>query len=95
MSAPARWRGRGSAARRAGRREPALFGTQLSVAQLPPAGAALTPCCLSQCDRFIPSRSAMDLNVARFNLAAESGEQVDVKDVVSPTKVRPRCRKRS
>jgi hypothetical protein len=94
-SAPARWRGRGSAARRVGRREPALFGTQLSVAQLPPSGAALTPCCLSQCDRFIPSRSAMDLNVARFNLAAESGEQVDVKDVVSPTKVRPRCRKRS
>ena len=36
----------------------------------------------------------MDLNVARFNLAAESGEQVDVKDVVSPTKVRPRRTKR-
>lgn len=73
---------------------PALFGTQLSVAQLPPSGAALTPSRLPQCDRFIPSRSAMDLNVARFNLAAESGEQVDVKDVVSPTKVRPRSTKR-
>ena len=35
----------------------------------------------------------MDLNVARFNLAAESGEQ-DVKEVLSPTKVRHRCRTR-
>ena len=72
---------------------PRFSGPQLSVAQLPPSGAALTPSCPPQCDRFIPSRSAMDLNVARFNLSAESGEQ-DVKEVLSPTKVRHRCRTR-
>jgi len=42
----------------------------------------------AQCDRFIPARSVMDMNVARFNLAAEDADNVDVKEVLSPTKAR-------
>lgn len=47
--------------------------------------------CVKQVDRFIPSRSALDLDVAHYNLSKEvagnDGES-EVKEIKSPAKVR-------
>ena len=44
-----------------------------------------------QCDRFIPSRSALDVDMANYALTKENGAEVADRattDVVSPAKVR-------
>lgn len=54
-----------------------------------------TPTGRAQVDRFIPSRSALDLDVAHYNLSREGGEsEVDdaVKEIKSPAKVRASTR---
>ena len=38
-------------------------------------------------DRFIPARSAMDLDVANFNLLKENNGQVNAVDTTSSPKV--------
>ncbi len=40
-------------------------------------------------DRFIPARSAMDLDVANFNLLKENNGQVNAVDTTSSPKVCP------
>ena len=57
--------------------------------------ARLTMLTVRQVDRFIPSRSALDLDVAHYNLSREGGEsEVDdaVKEIKSPAKVRASTR---
>lgn len=51
----------------------------------------------SQVDRFIPSRSALDLDIAHYNLVKENASSADLdlaSEVASPSKVR-RVRTRS
>jgi len=52
---------------------------------------------VKQVDRFIPSRSALDLDVAHYNLSKEvagnDGEN-EVKEIKSPAKVRALERRR-
>ena len=52
------------------------------LTSLPPA---------SQVDRFIPSRSALDLDIAHYNLVKENASSADLdlaSEVASPSKVR-------
>lgn len=42
---------------------------------------------LLQMDRFIPARSAMDLDVANFNLLKENNGQANALETASPSKV--------
>lgn len=44
-------------------------------------------------DRFIPARSAMDLDVANFNLLKENGGQANLLETASPSKVPCPCTK--
>ena len=53
--------------------------------------------CVKQVDRFIPSRSALDLDVAHYNLSKEvagNDEESEVKEIKSPAKVRALERRR-
>ena len=54
-------------------------------------GLTRTNGAMRQVDRFIPSRSALDLDVAHYNLSREGGEserEDAVKEIKSPAKVR-------
>ena len=51
-----------------------------------------SPDCRTQVDRFIPSRSALDLDIAHYNLVKENANSNDLDlaaEVTSPSKVRP------
>jgi hypothetical protein len=77
-----RRRGARAAARRGGTFQPFL-NAQLTLAALAPRLRA------PQCDRFIPTRSAMDLDAARYSFAENPAAAGDSsKEIMSPSKVR-------
>ena len=75
-------------------RAPVREFRRLVAPELPRRGSrpeTYLPPSASQVDRFIPSRSALDLDIAHYNLVKENASSADLdlaSEVASPSKVR-------